>query len=120
MPKILVVLIFLSSSVLWAQAPIGSHSSLPIDPMAERRMEQDAFESWALNRDANERKAETARETVANLEFYAKARQFVDLWETFAAELNSKKTFNAKLAKEISKAFHDMEKSDGWPVGKKK
>ena len=120
MQKVLAVSILLSSSALWAQVPIGGHSALPMDPVSERRMEQEAFESWAVNGDADKRKAETAQQAMANLEFYAKAKQFVDLWETFAAELNSKKTFNAKLAKQISKAFHDLEKSDGWPVGKKK
>jgi hypothetical protein len=34
--------------------------------------------------------------------------------------LNEKKTFNAKLAKQVAKAFHDLEKSDGWPVGPQK
>jgi hypothetical protein len=110
----------LLSSVLWAQAPGGPRQSVPIDSMSERQLQQDAFESWALDSDADRKKIDAARESVAAQEFYAKAKQFVDLWEMFAAELNHKKTFNAKLAKQISKAFHDLEKSDGWPVGSHK
>jgi hypothetical protein len=30
-------------------------------------------------------------------------------------EYNDKGTFNVKRAKEVSKAFHDLEKSEGWP-----
>jgi hypothetical protein len=120
MRKTVAVSILLSSSVLWAQAPNGPRQSTPIDPTSDRRLQQDAFESWALDSDTDKKKIDAARESVAAQEFYTKAKQFVDLWEMFAAELNHKKTFNAKLAKQISKAFHDLEKSDGWPVGRPK
>src|SRR5262249_19769113 len=48
-------------------------------------------------------------------EFVEKTSRFVSLWETFAREYNDKKVFNVKVAKEISKAFHDLENSEGWP-----
>jgi len=91
-----------------------------MDSALDRRIQQDAFEKWALDPDGKQKKAQAARESEAAMEFYSKARQFVELWQTFASELNDKKTFNAKLAKEVSKAFHELEKSDGWPVGRQK
>jgi hypothetical protein len=30
--------------------------------------------------------------------------------------LNDKQTFDAKLALKLSKAFHELEMSDGWPI----
>jgi hypothetical protein len=53
-------------------------------------------------------------------EFYLKAQRFVTLWRKFAVDLDGQKTVNMKLAKQLSKAFHDLEKSDGWPAGHEK
>ena len=116
MRKVLAVSLLVCSQVVWAQAPGIPRQSLPGDSEMERRIKQEAFEKWALSPDDG-KKANTAKEAVAIQEFYSKARHFVDLWQAFASELNDKKTVNAKLAKQISKAFHDLEKSDGWPVG---
>jgi len=93
--------------------------SLPGDSDVDRRIKQEAFEEWALSPN-DAKKGGTAKESQAIEEFYLKARHFVDLWRAFAAELNEKKTVNIKLAKQISKAFHEMEKSDGWPAGRAK
>jgi hypothetical protein len=48
-------------------------------------------------------------------QFIDKVNRFVDSWTTFAAEYNQKHAFNVKAAEEISKAFHDLEVSEGWP-----
>ena len=120
MRKVLAVSGLLFTQFLLAQAPTGPRQTAPLEDMNERRMQQDAFEKWALGGGADKNKVETAQESAAAMEFYTKAKQFVDLWEAFAAELNQKKTFNAKLAKQVAKAFHDLEKSDGWPVGHSK
>ena len=47
--------------------------------------------------------------------FLSKTQAFAELWTALAREYNEKGTFNMKLAKEVSKAFHALEKSDGWP-----
>ena len=47
-------------------------------------------------------------------QFRSKTQAFVDLWTAFAREYNEKGTFNVKMAKEVSKAFHALEKSEGW------
>jgi len=118
MQKSLAVFLFACTQVLLAQTPArdlpGSNTPL------ERRLEQENFEKWALAPDAV-KQAQAKKEAEAReQEFYEKAQRFVTLWAKFAKDLNEQKTFNAKLAKEISKAFHDMEKSDGWPVGRTK
>jgi hypothetical protein len=48
-------------------------------------------------------------------QFLLKAKKLVQSWSTFAREYNEKGTFNLKTAKEVSKAFHDLEKDEGWP-----
>ena len=48
-------------------------------------------------------------------EFLDKAARFVDLWQKFALELNDHKV-NYKLAKQLTQAFHDLERCDGWPT----
>ena len=76
-----------------------------------------------LNRavlDANEERAqhtaEKQAEAYARLVFSQKANKFVALWEDFAARVNEHQTVDVKLAKKLSKAFHELETSDGWPV----
>jgi len=119
MRKVLAVSLLFCSQVVWAQAPGMPRQSLPGDSDVDRRIKQEAFEEWALSPN-DAKKGGTAKESQAIEEFYLKARHFVDLWRAFAAELNEKKTVNIKLAKQISKAFHEMEKSDGWPAGRAK
>ena len=48
-------------------------------------------------------------------EFRSRTQAFVDLWSALAREYSEKGTFNMKLAKEVSKAFHALEKTEGWP-----
>jgi hypothetical protein len=76
-----------------------------------------------LSRTVQESKEDQARhvtaareENLARLLFWQKANHFVALWTDFAARLNGQQTFDAKLAKKLSKAFHDLEESEGWPV----
>jgi hypothetical protein len=122
MRKVFAVLVLFFTENVLAQAPIEVRLSSPSDnPVTDRRIQQEAFDQWAIQGaiDNNEAEAATKRLQAAD-EFYAKAKEFVQLWRAFAAELNTKKTFNAKLAKQVAKAFHDLEKSDGWPVGRQK
>lgn len=79
------------------------------------------FEMYAHSLGSNEflgkQRASAKRELAyEQREFYSKATQFVELWKKFAEQLNGQQTFDAKLAKKLSKAFHDLEKSEGWPV----
>jgi len=40
--------------------------------------------------------------------------RFVALWSALVSEYNEKQAFNIKLAGEVAKAFHELEKSEGW------
>ena len=44
-----------------------------------------------------------------------KADKFVQAWSVLTREYKERGSFNVKKAKEVSKAFHDLEKSEGWP-----
>ena len=48
-------------------------------------------------------------------QFWQKANKVADLWTAFVREFNEKGTFNVKKAREVSKAFHELEKTEGWP-----
>lgn len=48
-------------------------------------------------------------------QFWIKTEKFIDAWAALASEYNEKETFNVKKAKQVSKAFHDLEKSEGSP-----
>jgi len=76
----------------------------------ERRLMAQGDDSPQATREAAARREADYQQRV----FYTKAKKFVDLWRHFTMEMNDRQTFNVKLAKEVSKAFHDLEKSDGW------
>jgi hypothetical protein len=119
MHKALAVTLLLSSQILQAQGP-GQRPAGYISNETERRLAQESFENWAAKPDS-ERQAAARREAQLKLrEFFAKADRFVSLWKKLSQDMNDHQTFNVKLAKEVSKAFHDMEKSEGWPSGRSK
>jgi len=47
-------------------------------------------------------------------QFISRMNRFVALWSALVSEYNEKQAFNNKLAGEVAKAFHDLEKSEGW------
>jgi hypothetical protein len=48
-------------------------------------------------------------------QFLEKIHQFITRWDRFAKEYNSEGVFNIKSAREMSRAFHELERSEGWP-----
>jgi len=48
-------------------------------------------------------------------QFLVKTEKFIASWTALVGEYNEKGTFNVKKGKKVSKAFHDLEKSEGWP-----
>ena len=65
----------------------------------------DAEQQLAQHREAQQKERQ----------FWMKTEKFIDSWTAMAREYNDKGTFNVKQAKEVSKAFHDLEKCEGWP-----
>ena len=84
--------------------------------MASRQMEFFTRSVREGREDQARHAAATRAQEVARREFQEKADKFVALWGDFATRLNQQQVFDAKLAKKLSKAFHELEKSDGWPV----
>jgi len=48
-------------------------------------------------------------------QFLLKADKFIRAWSALVHEYNQKGSFNMKEVKQVSKAFPDLEKSEGWP-----
>jgi hypothetical protein len=103
---------------------LEAQSSSPVpavpgsDPASMVKLQMELFRQSVRdhNDEAVRRAAAARQEQVARLQFMAKANRFVKLWGDFVNRLNDKQTFDAKLAKKVSKAFHELEKSDGWPL----
>jgi hypothetical protein len=93
-------------------APVGVDQAT----LASRQMEMLGRAVRDANEERTRRTAEKQAEAYERLVFWQKANKFVTLWEDFAARVNEHQTVDAKLAKKLSKAFHDLETSDGWPV----
>jgi hypothetical protein len=116
--KFLPVLVLLTAGFVRAQSPPSAAAPPGSDPAAMVKWQMELLrQSVRDNNDETLRRAAAARqEQIARVQFMAKANHFVKLWGDFVYRLNEKQTFDAKLAKKISKAFHELEMSDGWPL----
>ena len=73
--------------------------------------------------DTDDARREAAQQADIDTErrvFRDKAKHFVDLWSKMTKQMSERNTFDAKLANKVSHAFHDLEKSNGWPVRQQK
>src|ERR1700681_2784188 len=61
---------------------------------------------------AEEEIAERREARRREYEFLQKIKSFTKSWSALAREFNGRGTFNVKTAKEVSKAFHDLEKTE--------
>jgi hypothetical protein len=116
--RLILVSIFFCACFLRAQSPAPALPSVASDPasVAFRQMELFTRSVREANEDRARHTSEKRAEQYARLQFWQKANKFVALWEDFAARINENQTVDAKLAKRLSKAFHELESSDGWPV----
>ena len=110
-------LFFACACFLDAQTP-GPLPPVPTDPLSLGSRQLEFFNLATQKEKADEASQATAarNEELARYQFLTKANQFVALWEAFAEHLNGTQTFDAKLARKLSKAFHELETSDGWPI----
>jgi hypothetical protein len=102
-----VLLVFLTGFAISAQSP---HSAAPVEDIYHglvccRAMPDPADRPIAAPSEARQKEHE----------FWLRTDKFVKLWTSLAREYNEKGTFNMKTAKQISKAFHDLEHTEGWP-----
>lgn len=117
MRKVMPFYLWLTLSLLRAQSsPVPAVPSS--DPGSIGRLQMELFrESVRDNNEEAVRRAAAARqEQFARQQFMVKANHFVELWGHLVSRLNDQQTFDEKLTRKVSKAFHDLEKSDGWPL----
>ena len=82
-----------------------------------QEMYQRLFESGMMRVETPEEKQIAARRESERkeLQLLLKVERFMKSWSALAREYNGRGTFNVKRAREVSKAFHDLEKTEGWP-----
>src|SRR6266478_6259043 len=101
---------FFLSGLLSAQNPGRDH-----DTFLELFRRELAFRELENSRAEIDRElALRRRATDFERQFISRVNRFVALWSALVSEYNEKRAFNVKLAGEVAKAFHDLEKSEGW------
>ena len=94
-------------------SPVTTYSQDTIQKLQRAILENSLSNGASVDiKKENEKKAEA----FARQQFLERANKFVALWTEFAHKANDKQIFDVKLAKQLTKAFHDLEKSDGWPI----
>ena len=104
-----VLLIFIAASNATAQSQYYERCR-KLDPAYQRLLLKGEI-AIEVEQQSEQRRTTWQKEH----EFLAKTDKFVELWTALAHEYQEKGTFNVKKAKQVSKAFHDLEKSEGWP-----
>jgi len=91
------------------------------NPRRDRDTFVDLFRRELAFRELENSRAEIDRELALRRQarylerqFISRMNRFVALWSALVSEYNEKQAFNIKLAGEVAKAFHDLEKSEGW------
>jgi len=91
------------------------------DPRRDQDTFLDFFRRELAFRELENSRAEIDRELALRRQarylerqFLYRMNRFVELWSALVSEYNEKQAFNIKLASEVAKAFHDLEKSEGW------
>jgi hypothetical protein len=100
-------------------APVFAQQK-PSSPEAERRQWLDRYlreNSLDLPNGQSRAAEETQRRREARIrqwQFFSLTQRFLLQWNDLAAEYNARGAVNPKKFKAVSKAFRDLEKSDGW------
>jgi hypothetical protein len=108
-PITLFLLVFIAASGATAQMPNANHCQ-PSGRAYQRLLLTPDIPTKAEQQLAEHKAAQQKEQ-----QFWMKTEKFVESWTALAREYNDKGTFNVKKAKQVSKAFHDLEKSEGWP-----
>jgi len=103
----IIITVFFLSGFLSAQDPVR-------DPFFEAKRRELAFLELEMRHTEMDRELAVRREAqYLEAQFLARMNKVVALWSAFANDYNQKHTFNIKLAREVSKAFHDLENGEG-------
>jgi hypothetical protein len=108
------LLFFLLLGPTFAQSPHPNPSSTR--DAIQRNYWESLLNAALQSRTATQTElAEHMEARCSERQFLLKADKFIQAWTSLAHEYNQKGGFNMKKAKQVSKAFHDLEKSEGWP-----
>ena len=110
--QVAAVVLFLSGSV--------SAQQRATEEFLEKYRRELAFREIEARRSGVEREIALRRHAqYLETQFIAKMNRFVALWGALVHDYNEKKVFNIKIATEVTKAFHDIENTEGWPNSKR-
>src|SRR5258705_8823185 len=100
----------LLSGLLSAQQQPG-----PTDAFLEKYLRDLTFREIDIRRSNIERDIASRRNAeYLEMQFITRMNRFAELWSAMVLDYNEKRDFNFKRAAEVTKAFHDIESSDGW------
>ena len=112
----------LTSITAAADLPFGRAADrIPTQPQLDRLALE--FELLRLEGHRARIEAEAAKRREAQYQehrFIEKVNRFVRVWGVFVSQYNDKQTFDCKSARELSKAFHELESSGFWPAPQRK
>lgn len=106
-------LVFLS---LCAQVAAQDEPRAAPPPVEMSRIEQERlyWELMVRRSEVEQALAERREAAYRERQFVERVNRFAAVWNKLIAEYNKQRTFNVKSAKELSKAFRDLQ-STGWP-----
>jgi DNA phosphorothioation-dependent restriction protein DptG len=84
------------------------------DRLLRRRLEEMHNGHDKLEEELAQRREAQIREW----QFWSLLQRFVNCWKEMAEEYSTHGSVNPKKFKAVSKAFHDLERSDGWVAPK--
>jgi hypothetical protein len=93
---------------------VGQHTADPRELMHWSPfwfMDLDQSADWSVQHALEERRLARWREQ----QFVERLNRVARLWAKMVGEYNEKGAMNIKAARELQKAFHDLETSEGWP-----
>jgi hypothetical protein len=114
MRHVIVIFLLLFSTLAGNVAAQAPHSNRC--PSAEEIYERLLWSGLVQNETEVQTQIAKRREAQhKEQQFLLKAEKVIESWRALAREYREKGAFNIKTAKQVSKAFHDLEKSEGWP-----
>ena len=100
-------------------AQISSPDAIPVNRVRDEKyldlVRTELILQQVESQRAQMEMAERRQAQYLERQFIEKAKRFVELWEDLAKGYNEKRAFDIKKAKQLSKAFHELEESEGWP-----
>lgn len=117
MRKSLLCLLFATfAGIASAQSTAGLSAGDNSAQMNQRLREADTRNEMAGSDELRRQAAQKADIELQQRLFYDRAKHFVELWKKMTKQMSEQNVVDVKLARKLSDAFHDLEKSEAWPV----